>query len=163
MGHSFLLGLAKTVFLHCPVLHVSTRVEKQVMCVTNPNVEKFCHLARKNLLSVDRWINIEFNWICFIVLYFPFFCRILCKSHGWTNANRIYTAVKRWSLHSIPRLSNIKSSVPPELIFGETSCVKLSWFLLFFGVICIQFALELKDFSPGIVVTLASDLMAGQS
>ena len=29
LGHIFLLGLAKTVFLHCPVLHVSTRVEKK--------------------------------------------------------------------------------------------------------------------------------------
>ena len=36
LGHIFLLGLAKTVFLHCPVLHVSTHVEKQAMCVTNP-------------------------------------------------------------------------------------------------------------------------------
>ena len=36
LGHIFLLGLAKTVFLHCPVLHVSTRVEKkQAMCITN--------------------------------------------------------------------------------------------------------------------------------
>ena len=108
-GTYFLTGPRQNSFLHCTVLHVSTRVEKQAMCVTNPNVEKFCHLARKNLLSVDRWINIEFNWICFIVLYFPFFCRILCKSHGWTHADRIYTAVKLWLLHSIPRLSNINS------------------------------------------------------
>ena len=36
LGHIFLLGLAKTVFIHCPVLHVSTRVEKkQAMCITS--------------------------------------------------------------------------------------------------------------------------------
>ena len=29
LGHIFLLGLAKTVFLHCPVLHVSICVEKK--------------------------------------------------------------------------------------------------------------------------------------
>ena len=35
LGHIFLLGLAKTVFLHCPVLYVSTRVEKkQAMCIS---------------------------------------------------------------------------------------------------------------------------------
>ena len=34
LGHIFLLGLAKTVFLHCPVLHVSTRVEKNRRCAS---------------------------------------------------------------------------------------------------------------------------------
>ena len=29
LGHIFLLGLAKTVFLHCPMFHVSTCVEKK--------------------------------------------------------------------------------------------------------------------------------------
>ena len=31
LGHIFLLGLAKPVFLHCPVLNVSTRVENKTI------------------------------------------------------------------------------------------------------------------------------------
>ena len=36
LGHIFLLGLAKTVFLHCPVLHVSKCVEILKMILQVP-------------------------------------------------------------------------------------------------------------------------------
>ena len=36
LEHIFLLGLAKTVYLFCPVVRVSTRIEKkQAMCITS--------------------------------------------------------------------------------------------------------------------------------
>ena len=62
LGHIFLLGLAKTVFLHCPLLHVSTHVEKkQAMCITSVHITIISIFTR--LLCDTSRICCVFSWL----------------------------------------------------------------------------------------------------